>query len=290
VATPGPLIAVVGETASGKSGVALALAQRFDGEIVAADSWTVYRGFDIGTAKPSPTDQAAVKHHLIDIKDASDGFNAALFKQLAEAAIEDITNREKLPILVGGTALYIDSVLYDFSFRPAGSPELRQQRNTMTIDELLAEIAARGISSEGIDIRNKRRLIRLLEAEGERPVKGQLRPNTLIVGLRVPREQLRERIEQRVDSMLAAGLETEVRNLSEKYGWDVEPMKGIGYREWREYFQGTQNLTQIRQRIISNTIQKLAKRQRSWFGSNSSVHWCNYLSQIVDLATSFLNK
>ena len=286
----GALIVIVGETASGKSAAGMELARRFMGEIIAADSWTVYRGFDIGTAKPTAAERAEIPHHLIDIRDADEGFNAALFKDLAQSAIEDITARGKLPILVGGTALYIDSVLYDFSFRQTVTAAERERRNNMSIEELLAEIIDKGYSLEGIDARNKRRLIRLLEAEGERPVHRELRPNTLIIGLRIDRQQLRERIESRVDAMLAAGLEAEVKKLADTYGWEVEPMKGIGYREWREYFAGTQNLERVRQRIISGTMQKLAKRQRSWFGANPSVQWADDLRQVVDLATSFLNK
>jgi tRNA dimethylallyltransferase len=287
--TPGPIIAVIGETASGKSAVGLELARRYNGEIIAADSWTVYRDFNIGTAKPSPAEQAEIKHHLIDIVDAPDGFNAAQFKRLAQTAIADIESRGKLPIIVGGTGLYVYGVLYDYSFMPPGPAELRAKRNDMTIEELLAEIQAEGISTDGIDIRNKRRLIRLLESGGERPINSELRDNSLIVGLKLDRDTLKHRVEQRVDAMLAAGLEQEVKQLSEKYGWDVEPMKGIGYREWREYYHGSQNLELTRQRIISATMQ-LAKRQRTWFKRNERIQWANDPRIIVDIATTFLNK
>ena len=283
------LIAVVGETASGKSTVGLELARRFNGEIIAADSWTVYRGFDIGTAKPSNSDQADIPHHLINIVDAHSGFNAALYKELALQAIADIQVRGKVPIMVGGTGLYVNSVLYDYSFMPAGPTDLRAQRNAMTIDELLAEIEAENISLGGIDVRNKRRLIRLLESGGERPENKGLRPNTLIIGLSVERQVLQQRIEQRVDAMLHDGLAQEVAALSNRYGWEVEPMKGIDYREWREYFEGSQNLALTRQRIIRATMQ-LAKRQRTWFKRDSSIQWLDDPSKAVDLATSFLNK
>jgi tRNA dimethylallyltransferase len=284
-----PVIAVIGETASGKSAVGLELARRFNGEIIAADSWTVYRDFNIGTAKPSEAEQKEIRHHLIDIVDAPDGFNAAQFKKLALTAIEDIESRGKLPIIVGGTGLYVYGVLYDYSFMPPGPAELRAKRNGMTIEELLAEIQAEGISTEGVDIRNKRRLIRLLESGGQRPVNSELRSNSLILGLRLDRDNLKQRVAQRVDTMLAAGLEQEVKQLSEKYGWDVEPMKGIGYREWREYYGGSQNLELTRQRIVSATMQ-LAKRQRTWFKRNASIQWADDPSTVVDLATTFLNK
>src|SRR5436190_23379779 len=112
------LLVIVGETASGKSALAMEIAKEFDGEIIAADSWTVYKDFDIATSKPSKEDQKQIKHHLLDVAVAKDGFNAARFKELTEAAIKDIQGRDKLPVMVGGTGLYIDSVLFDFGFLP----------------------------------------------------------------------------------------------------------------------------------------------------------------------------
>lgn len=269
-----PLIVVVGETASGKSALALEIARKSNGEIIGADSWTVYREFDIGTAKPSAADMAEIPHHLFDIVDAPDGFNAALYKQLAQEAIDNIHARGKVPVMVGGTGLYIDSVIYDFGFMPAGPAEDRERRNAMTLDDLLAEAESEGISLAGIDIRNKRRVIRALETGGKIPESKDLRDNTLIFGIKVPQETLRHRVILRVDTMLDSGLEAEVSSLVEKYGWDVEPMKGIGYREWQDYFLGTQTLSQTREKIISSTM-KLAKRQRTWFKRNNSIQWVN---------------
>lgn len=267
-----PLVVIVGETASGKSSLALEIAKRFQGEIIGADSWTVYREFNIGTAKPTLEELAEVPHHLFDIADAPDGFNAALFKKLANDAIGDVHARSKLPILVGGTGLYIDSVIFDYGFMPPGDLEERERRNSMSIDDLLAEAEAEGISLENVDIRNKRRIIRALETDGTQPERRELRENTLVMGISVPREELRHRVTRRVEVMLASGLEDEVRRLAGKYGWDVEPMKGIGYREWREYFDGPQTLEQTHERIINSTM-KLAKRQRTWFKRNQTIYW-----------------
>lgn len=285
----GPLITIVGETASGKSTAAFELAQRVSGEIICADSWTVYRDFNIGTAKPSESERASVKHHLLDIANPRDGFSAALYKGLANAAIEDVTARGKVPIFVGGTGLYVDSVLYDFGFLPSASEAVRNELNSLSINQLLTRIEALQLDTSGIDTRNKRRLIRLIETNGARPQRSPLRANTLVLGMRLPSKQLRERIIQRVDHMLEADLEHEVANLSARYGWDVEPMKGIGYAEWRDYFEGSQSLVLTRERIISDTL-GLAKRQRTWFKRNQSIQWCDNPSQIVDLATTFLNK
>lgn len=284
-----PLIVIVGETASGKSGLAIEIAKRFEGEIIGADSWTVYKDFNIGTAKPSTEERADVPHHLFDIVDALDGFNAALFKQLANEVIKDIHGRGRLPILVGGTGLYVDSIIFDFGFMPPGNPEERERRNGMSIEELLAEAEAEGVSLESVDTRNKRRIIRALETGGQQPKSTNLRENTLVLGIATPRETLKARITARVDAMLLQGLEQEVKRLSEKYGWNVEPMKGIGYREWYEYFHSSQSVEQTRQRIISSTL-KLAKRQRTWFKRNNDIHWLDDPSKYVDIVTTFLNK
>ena len=289
VAKVGPLIAVFGETASGKSQLALQLARKFDGEIIAADSWTVYKHFDIGTAKPSATDQARLKHHLIDVADPKTGFNAALFKKLANKAIDDILARGKLPILVGGTNLYIDCVIYDYSFLPPIPHSEREARNQKGLPELMEEAHRAGIDLQGIDIRNKRRVIRALESEGKRPTKMQLRPNTLLLGIQTDRETLRRRVAERVDKMISLGLEQEAKVLSEKYGWSAEPMKGIGYREWREYFEGSKTLAETRELIISTSM-NLAKRQRTWFKRNNSIRWVNDPISAVDIATTFLSK
>jgi len=287
-----PLVVIVGETASGKSALALKLAEKFNGEILSADSWTVYKGFDVGTAKPSVEEQAKIPHHLLDVADPTEGFSAVLFQRLANKAIADIQGRGKLPILAGGTGLYIDSVVFGYSFLPPSDPALREELNAMTLEQVLARAVELGLDTTGIDLRNKRRVIRLIENNGVRPSKQQLRPDTYILGLSTPREDLRARVERRVDTMLAAGLEEEVQHLAEQYGWDAEPMKGIGYREWKEYFGGSQTLDQTRAKIIKATMD-LAKRQRTWFKRNDSIHWLNNrdkYTEAVDYLTTVLNK
>jgi tRNA dimethylallyltransferase len=268
------LLVIVGPTASGKSDLAMRLAKEFNGEIISADSWTVYKRFDVGTSKPTITQQKAVKHHLLDVRQATDGFNAPMFKELAEKAIKNIQKRGKLPILVGGTGLYIDSLVYDFGFLPSVSGDKREVLNQKSIPELLDMANRRAVDLTDIDIRNKRRIIRAIEAGGRKPTKKQLRPDALIIGLKLEAGELDKQIEQRVDQILAAGLEQEVRGLSKKYSWDIEPMKGIGYREWREYFESSQSLDHTRARIISAT-KNLAKRQRTWFKRNPDIQWFN---------------
>ena len=287
-----PLLVIVGETASGKSALALDLAEHFNGELICADSWTVRREVNIGTAKPPAADRARVPHHLLDVVGPDEDFTAAVFKGLANAAINDIMSRGKLPIMVGGTGLYIDGVIYNYGFLPAGDRHDREELSALSISELLAKIEAEDLELGDIDIRNKRRLIRLLETDGAEPTKQTLRDNTFIIGLQPDREQLKKRIESRVDHMLASGLEAEVAVLKERYGWGCEALKGIGYQEWQDYFLGSQSLEQTRQRIISGTV-GLAKRQRTWFKRNKSIHWFSTpvdYTQVEDLVTTFLNN
>jgi tRNA dimethylallyltransferase len=288
--TQPPLLVIVGETASGKTALSLELAQRFNGEIICADAWTVRKGADIGTAKPIAAERALAPHHLIDIVEPDGDFTAAVFKRLANQAIDDIVSRGKLPIMVGGTGLYVDGVLYDYNFLPAGDRSDREELNRLSIAKLLERIEYSKLELGDIDTRNKRRLIRLIETKGKRPTKRPLRGNTFIIGLKTDREVIEQRIVSRLDDMLAGGLEGEVRELAGRYGWQAEALKGIGYAQWRGYFEGTQSLPETRQKIIKATFD-FAKRQRTWFKRNKSIHWFHTpvnLEQVVDSVTTFL--
>jgi tRNA dimethylallyltransferase len=285
------LLVIVGETASGKSGLAMRLAQKFGGEIICADSWTVRREVDIGTAKPTAEERKLVPHHLLDVAGPDEDFTAAVFKGLANAAITDIASRGKLPIMAGGTGLYIDGVVYDFGFLPAGDRINREALNLLSVPELLHKIADLRIEPGDIDTGNKRRLIRLIETNGAMPTRQGLRGNTLIIGLQTDREILEEQVIKRVDAMLADGLEDEVQALAGRYGWDCEALKGVGYAQWQNYFSGVQSLLETRQKIIKATLD-LAKRQRTWFRRNKSIHWfaapVNW-HKVVDSVTTFLD-
>jgi len=287
--TNGPHIVIVGETASGKSALALELAQKFNGEIICADAMTVYKGFDVGTAKPSQQEQSLVPHHLLDVTTAAEGYSAPQFKRAALIVTEDIQRRGRIPILVGGTGLYVDSILYDYSFLQPSSEEQRAFLNDMSLAELIELAKKNGLPIESVDIRNKRRIIRLIENEGAMPQRSELRKNTIVFGIVQTKDGLEERITQRVDVMIRQGLEQEVAKLSAQYGWDVEPMKAIGYREWQDYFNGTQTLELTVERIISGT-KRLAKKQRTWFKRNNSIHWVSNRDEAVATTTTFLNK
>jgi tRNA dimethylallyltransferase len=241
-----PLLVIVGETASGKSALALELAQKFGGEIICADSSTIRRELNIGSAKPSEKERALVPHHLLDIIGPDEKFTAAQFQKLAKQAISEISSRGKLPIMVGGSGLYIDSVVYDYSFFGKG---------------------------EAID-------------------RKEMRTDTLVLGINIDRDELRERISKRADEMLAAGLESEVHGLAEQFGWGSEALKGVGYSQWRGYFEASQTVSETRQKIIKATMD-LAKRQRTWFKRNKSIQWFTTpvkRTEVVDCVTTFLAK
>jgi tRNA dimethylallyltransferase len=255
---PEPLIVIVGQTASGKSALGLKLAQKFNGEIICADSRTVYKGMDIGTAKPSEDEQKLVRHHLLDIITPDQKFTAADFKNLARRSIKDIAARGKLPIMVGGTGLYVDALLYDFKFAPKD--------------------AAR-------DPKNPRHL-----HKSEKAVYGEVRPNTLIAGIDTEREALVERITARVENMIKRGLRQEAELLADHYGWDAPGLNAIGYREWQTLAENPGiSDTEIAAEIIRDTVQ-YAKRQKTWFKRNKSIQWSNDPSKIVEIATTFLYK
>lgn len=282
------LIVILGQTASGKSALAMDLAQRFDGEIIAADSRTVYKGMDIGTAKPTEEDRRQVRHHLIDVVAPGEPFSVADFQRLAKKAINDIAMRGKVPILVGGSGLYIDSVIYDFSFRRPADELRRKELNELSVLELQDLLAERGIGLPENKL-NPRHLIRALETGGEVPRKADLRPNTLVIGLDKDRGELKEVIVRRVERMINEGFIEEVRHLTESYGLDAPGMQTPGYREFAKYLAGQYSIEQAKQQFVRLHLQ-YSKRQKTWFKRNPDIIWLRNSEEAVDLATTFLNK
>lgn len=283
-----PLIAIVGQTASGKSDLALKLAEQFQGEIICADSRTVYRGMDIGTAKPTKEDQARVPHHIIDVVYPDEPFTAADFKDAAEAAIKDIHSRGKVPFLVGGTGLYVDSIIFNYSFSPIHNPQLRQELEAMTLDELVEYAHQEEIFLGGINTKNKRHLVRAIERGGV--VEGQskqLRDNTLVLALQHSAEVLGERIVARIDVMIEHGFIDEALKLAKQYGWEYE--SHTIYSVVREYENQQVDLEFVKAELAKKH-RNLAKRQATWFKRNNSIHWLDDPSRAVDLVTTFLNK
>lgn len=279
-----PLIVIVGETASGKSSLAMALASKFNGEIICADSRTVYTSMDIGTAKPSPHDQNYIRHHLLDIVHPDQDFTAADFQKMAFVAIDDIYARGKVPIMVGGTGLYIDAVLYDFGFKQHVDKNVRSELDKLSVEQLQAKLLAMGIELPN-NPKNPRHLIRAIESNGSLPKRATLRPNTLVIGIEIDRSVLQKRVESRVDNMMQSGLSDEAERLFKLYGKDCRALQTIGYQEFLSFGQQSD----VAKEIVLHTMQ-YAKRQRTWFRRNKSIHWVKKQIQIIDLVTTFLNK
>jgi len=272
------LIVVLGPTASGKTDLAIDLAKKFNGEIVSADSRTIYKEMDIGTAKPR--ELKGVPHYLINIISPNEDFNVALFKQATVKKINEIIEKGKLPILVGGTGLYIKSIVENLDFpQVKADQKLRNRLEKKTAEELFqmySEIDKEG--SKIIDRNNKRRLIRaievslLLEESFFKERKKEPVYDILQIGININREELEERIRKRVDKMIKQGLEKEAKKLYKKYGFNIPPMQTIGYREWEEYFNKKETLLNTIEKIKIDTI-KFAKRQMTWFKKDKTIKW-----------------
>jgi tRNA dimethylallyltransferase len=273
-----PLLAVVGPTAVGKTALAIGLAQRLGGEVVSADSRQVYRGMDIGTAKPTPAERAAAPHHLLDVAEPDDEFSLATYQDLASAAIHDISGRGKLPILVGGTGQYLAAVLQGWQLpRVAPDPALRARLEAEAAEHGAEALHARlarvdPAAAASIMASNVRRVVRALEVyeltgqpiSTQRAV--QAPPyHARTLWLTLPAPALYERIDLRVDAMVTGGLVDEVRGLVARgYGWELPAMSSLGYREFRAYLAGESTLEEAVQRLKYNT-HAFARRQKGWF-------------------------
>ncbi len=264
------LVAIVGPTASGKTSLAIAIAKAFNGEIIAVDSRTVYKGLDIGTAKPSKEQQSEVKHWGLDIIDPSETYSAAQFKAYANAAITDIQKRGKLPILVGGTGLYMDGVLYNFSFAEPDY-ELRKELGAKSVEELQALITEQKIPMP-TNSQNKLHLITALERKGKPTEREKLRKGALIVGLNPNRVALRKIIKSRIDAMIKHGVQEELTTSAKKYGWQCEAYKAGIYKTLVPVVNNGYPIDQaIKEAVMSDM--RLAKRQMTWLKRNPDIQW-----------------
>lgn len=281
-----PLVAIVGPTAVGKTALAVALAAYFAAEAVSADSRQFYRGMDIGTAKPTVEERAALPHHLIDIADPDATVGLAQFLRLAHAAIADIHARDKLPLLVGGTGQYVRALLEGWQTPEVPpDPELRaalEQRGREAPAALWQQLLSLDPGAAAfIDPRNVRRVIRALEVclKTGTPFSAQRQRvpppyRVLQLGLTLPREVLYARADARVVAMMAAGLPAEVaRLLAAGYGWELPAMSGLGYRQFRPYFAGHATLAEVTARIQLDT-HDFIRRQYAWFrGDDPAITW-----------------
>ncbi|MFC0214725.1 tRNA (adenosine(37)-N6)-dimethylallyltransferase MiaA [Paenibacillus chartarius] len=283
-----PLLVLLGPTAVGKTKLSLELAMRHKGEIISGDSMQVYRGMDIGTAKASEAERALVPHHLIDICDPDEPFSAADFQRAASERIADIAGRGKLPMLVGGTGLYIESLCYGFRFVDAGSDEaLRQALNDYAEqngDEALHDMLRQvdPAAAERLHPNDRRRVIRAIEierltgkpmSEHQAGQKKQSPYECYFIGLTMDRALLYQRIEQRIDAMLEEGLVEEVRRLLRAgYSTTLTSMQGLGYKEIAAYLQGGMSYDEAVS-LLKMSTRRFAKRQLSWFRHMPDIDW-----------------
>ena len=283
-----PLVVVAGPTASGKTEAAVRICQWFDGEVVSADSMQIYRYLSVGTAKPDDAEKEGIPHHLIDFLEPSEPFSVAEYVHLAKEAIADIHSRGKLPVLVGGTGLYIDSLLYIIQFSPSESDPARReelhqyaaQKGNEALWQLLNEKdpeAAAAIHPNNVG--RVVRAIEMIESSGktktEQMAQSRREPspyNTFYLALNYrDRQTLYERINLRVYAMLEKGLEQEARWLLEQ-GYAPTAAQAIGYKEMFGYLRGEESLEQAVEKIQQGS-RRYAKRQLTWFRRNEEIQW-----------------
>ena len=284
-----PLVILVGPTAVGKTAASIGLAKALNGEIISGDSMQIFKGLDIGTAKISQSEMDGVVHHLIDIKEPWESFSAAEFKRLADEAIADIHSRGKLPIIVGGTGFYINSVLYEYHFGEAETDEayraqLQQYLELHGNDALWQLLLEKDpASAERLHSNDTKRVMRALEvlhvtgipaSERQNTVDRQtMRYDAVYIALNLPREILYQRINLRVEQMMAEGLEQEVRNaLAQGVPQDALSMTSLGYRQMIQYFNGEISLERAVE-LIQRDTRHFAKRQLTWFRHDPNIQW-----------------
>lgn len=283
------LVVIVGPTASGKTALAIEIAKAHNGEIICADSRTVYKGMDIGTAKPTQEEQSQVRHHCLDLVTPDQTFTAAQFQQCANAAIDEISSRGKLPIMVGGTGLYVDSVLFDYQFGPAADLGWRSQLELMSNDELIYYCQNNSIDLPK-NLGNKRHLIRAIELGGINNNRDKhMRDNTLVVGITTEKEILASRIADRAKSMFNQDIVAETTTLVSKYGLQNEAMTGNIYPIVWRMIEGKITRPEAIEQFIKADIW-LAKRQRTWFKRNKDIIWSDDKNELKTKIEHFLSN
>ncbi|MDY5652616.1 MAG: tRNA (adenosine(37)-N6)-dimethylallyltransferase MiaA [Erysipelotrichaceae bacterium] len=290
------VLVIAGPTASGKSGFAVECAKRFNGEIISGDSIQIYRGLDIGSAKIREDEKQGIVHHLIDIKDAGESYSVKEFQELGRELIDDISERGKLPIVAGGTGLYIKALLYDYTFfdEEVKDNPYEELSNQEIYDILSVEDPD---SLKKIHVNNRKRLVRALnvlrkhgQGISEIASKQEHKPlyDAFIIGLNRDRSVLYNDINLRVDRMFDEGLENEVRSLVDKgISFDMQSMQGIGYREFRGYFEGAASLDETREMIKKDT-RNFAKRQMTWFKNQMDIAWCDDGMKMMETINDWL--
>ena len=305
------IVAVVGPTASGKTALAVELALRFGGEVVSADSMQIYRKLNIGTAKPTAEEMRGVPHHMLDVADPGESYSVSRYEQEAAACVEDILSRGRLPILCGGTGLYMDALIRGGGFLESGvdsglRARLESEWEEAGAEAMLARLAAFDPHSAArLHLHDKKRIIRAMEVYLQTGITitehnartGALPPryDAVMIGLRTePRQLLYDRINRRVTKMLEMGLEQEARQLLENGDLVGTAAQAIGYKEMLAYFRGEATLAEAAD-LIRQKSRNYAKRQLTWFQRDGRVHWITYnqpeaAEEVFRVATNFLQE
>lgn len=290
------VIVICGPTASGKTALSIELAKRINGEIISSDSMQIYKKMNIGTAKPTQEEMQGIQHYLLDFVEPDQRYSVAEFKKDAENAIKEILSKGKIPIVVGGTGLYIDSLIYGIEYQEIEideeyRKELEDFANKNGLDELYEK--AKEIDSkamEKISHNDKKRIMRVLEiykatgktkTEQEEGSRKELKYDYKVFAINMEREKLYERINKRVDIMIEQGLIEEVEKLLKEYNTFPTAMQGLGYKEVVEYLQEKTSKEEMIEKIKMET-RRYAKRQLTWFKKNKQTIWIDGLNNIKE--------
>lgn len=283
------VVVIVGPTASGKTALSIELAKKIDGEIISSDSMQIYKDMDIGTAKVTKEEAQGIKHYLVDVVSPDQRYTVSDFKKDSEAAIKEILEKGKVPIVVGGTGLYVNSLIYGIEYQDMKIDEeyrnmlIKRAEDPLELEKMWDE--ANTIDPEAmvkISKNDMKRIIRVLEiykstgkTKTEQEILSRQKGTEYdfkVFGISMDRERLYERINLRVDLMIEAGLEDEVRNLLEKYDEFPTAMQGLGYKEVKEYFDGILTREEMIDKIKQES-RRYAKRQLTWFRRNEEIVW-----------------
>ncbi|MGB5365697.1 MAG: tRNA (adenosine(37)-N6)-dimethylallyltransferase MiaA [Polyangiales bacterium] len=291
-----PILVIAGPTATGKTGAAIELARHFGGELVGADSVQVYRGFDIGSAKPTVTELGGVSHHLIDVFDPNEEVDAVAYADLADLAIREIRDRGHLPIVVGGTGLWIRALVRGLVDVPAVDRELRQRLEDAAMNDGAAALHARlaeidPISAEAIHPNDALRIVRALEVYEQTGTPlgklraehalGEARYRAVLIVLEMGHERHGAVIEDRAKQMLEAGWIDEVRSLRARWGDEIRPFASVGYREILDHLRDGISIDETLRRIRKST-RIYARRQRTWFKGEPGVSWRSERAELCE--------
>ena len=289
------VIVIVGPTASGKTSASIKLAKLINGEIISADSMQIFKEMTIGTAKPTIEEQEGIPHYLIDVVTPEETFNVTKYKELAEMAIEEILKKGKTPIIVGGTGLYVSTLINGIEFAEVGEDLVYREEMTKLAEEKSAEYIHNMLrkvdpdAADAIEVNNIRRVIRALEiykltgktkTQLDKESRKEVKYDYKVYGIETPREELYNRINVRVDKMFEDGLLEEVNAINTKYKISSTAIQGLGYKEVIEYIDGKVSYEEMVEKLKMET-RRYAKRQLTWFRREEKIVWYR-LDEIVE--------